>query len=119
DALGAALGRLAAANSTPGSVDAANRTLRALSRTLIPLAYTTGDRFQHDLALPVAPLAGLQPARELGTLDPDSDAFKFTATALVRERNRVVHALEEAAEVIDDLMRSPEGGLDGPLRHPP
>ena len=82
-------------------VEAANRAMIALSRVLIPLAYTTGDRFHHDLAIPVALLAGLQQARELSSLDPSSDWFRFTVAALVRERNRVVHALEEAAGVID------------------
>ena len=73
----------------------------ALSRVLIPLFYTTGDRFHHDLAIPVAPLAGLQRAREMSGLEPSSDQFRFAAAALARERNRVVHALEEAAGVID------------------
>ena len=81
--------------------EAANRAMGALSRVLIPLFYTTGDRFHHDLAIPVPPLAGLQRARELSGLDPSSDEFRFAAAALVRERNRVVHALEEAAGVID------------------
>jgi hypothetical protein len=85
----------------PARVEAANRTMVALSRILVPLFYTTGDRFHHDLAIPVPPLAGLQGARELSGLDPASDQFRFTVAALVRERNRVVHALEEAAGVID------------------
>jgi hypothetical protein len=82
-------------------IEAANRALMALSRILVPLAYTTGDRFHHDLALPVPPLPGLQRARELAGLDPASDLARFTAAALVRERNRVIHALDEAAAVID------------------
>lgn len=85
----------------PARIDAANRAMVALSRVLVPLFYTTGDRFHHDLALPVPPLAGLQPARELSGLDPASDRFRFTVAALVRERNRVVHALEEAVGAID------------------
>jgi hypothetical protein len=84
-----------------------------LSRVLVPLAYTSGDRFAHDLALPLPPLAGLQPARELTDLDPGSDRFKFTAAALVRERNRAVCALEEAVEAIDDLLTL-TGGRRGP-----
>jgi hypothetical protein len=76
-----------------------------LSRILVPLAYTSGDRFTHDLALPIPPLAGLQRARELAALDPDGDAFKFARAALVRERNRVVHALDSAAAVAEDLLR--------------
>jgi hypothetical protein len=108
DALAGVLDRAAAMGADgPGAV-AANRVLVRLSRILVPLAYTTGDRFQHDLALPLAPLAGLQPVRELAGLDPASDTFKFTVAALVRERNRVVHALDEAADVIDDLLEGKE-----------
>jgi hypothetical protein len=107
DALAGVLDRAAAAENGPAPA-AANRTLVRLSRILVPLAYTTGDRFQHDLALPLAPLAGLQPVRELPGLDPASDTFRFTVAALVRERNRVVHALDEAADVIDDLLEGKE-----------
>jgi N-acetylated-alpha-linked acidic dipeptidase len=100
------LQRLAAAlGSVPaGRVEPANRTLMRLSRLLVPLAYTSGDRFTHDLALPIPPLAGLQPARGLASLDPDGDAFKFARAALVRERNRAVHALESAATVADEFL---------------
>jgi len=79
----------------------ANRALVAVSRVLIPLFYTTGDRFHHDLAVPVPPLAGLQRARELSSLDSSSDGFRFASAALLRERNRVVHALEAAAGIMD------------------
>ena len=97
--LAAAIGELAA-----GRAEAANRALMRLSRVLVPLAYTTGDRFTHDLALPITPLAGLQRARELAALDPDGDAFRFARAALVRERNRVVHALESAATAADEFL---------------
>lgn len=85
--------------------DAVNRGLMRLSRVLVPLAYTRGDRFTHDLALPLPPLAGLQAARELARLDPDGDAFKFARAALVRERNRAVHALASAITVAEDLLQ--------------
>ena len=87
-----------------GARETVNRGLMRLSRVLVPLAYTTGDRFTHDLALPIPPLAGLQRARELAALDPNADAFKFAAAALVRERNRAVHALDSAASIADELL---------------
>jgi hypothetical protein len=101
------LGRVAAALAqVPAErVEAVNRGLMRLSRVLVPLAYTSGDRFTHDLALPLPPLAGLQRARELARLDPDGDAFRFARAALVRERNRAVHALESAATVAEDLLQ--------------
>ena len=96
------------------SLDAVNGDLLRLSRVLVPLAYTTGDRFAHDLALPIAPLAGLQRCRELASLDPESDAFKFARVALVRERNRVVHALDSAISIADALMQTePPPSLSG------
>jgi hypothetical protein len=98
----------AVAAAPESRAEAVNRALIRLSRVLVPLAYTTGDRFTHDLALPIPPLAGLQRARELPALDPDSDAFKFARAALVRERNRAVHALDSAATVADELL-----SLDG------
>jgi hypothetical protein len=84
--------------------DAVNRGLVRLSRILVPLAYTSGDRFAHDLALPLPPLAGLQAIRELAALDLERDAFKFARAALVRERNRAVHAFDSAASVADELL---------------
>jgi len=104
DRVNAALAALDA--TTPAArLEAINRGLMRLSRVLVPLAYTSGDRFTHDLALPIPPLAGLQRVRELSTLDPDTDAFKFARAALVRERNRVVHAFDAAASAADDLFR--------------
>src|SRR6185436_19799771 len=93
-----------AAAPPPMRVEALNRGLMRLSRVLVPLAYTTGDRFTHDLALPIPPLAGLQRARELAGLDPHADAYKFTVAALVRERNRALHALDSAASIADELL---------------
>jgi hypothetical protein len=96
--------RAALAGAPAARAEALNRVLMGLSRVLVPLAYTSGDRFAHDLALPLPPLAGLQRARELAALDPDHDAFKFARTALVRERNRAVHALDSAASLADELL---------------
>src|SRR5213083_1540971 len=88
DALATALARLAATTPGAAALERANRALVRLSRILVPLAYTTGDPFRHDLALPQAPLAGLQAVRDLARLEPHADDFKFAAAALTRERNR-------------------------------
>src|SRR5256884_9431601 len=98
------LDRIEPAAAPAAALEAVTRGLMRLSRILVPLAYTSGDRFVHDLALPLLPLAGLQRARELAALDADSDAFKFARAALVRERNRAVHALDAAASVADELL---------------
>jgi Peptidase family M28 len=105
-ALAARLVRVAevVSKAPPSQHEAVNRGLMRLSRLLVTLAYTSGDRFTHDLALPLPPLAGLQRVRDLAALDPHGDAFKFARAALVRERNRAVHALESAATVADELL---------------
>ena len=108
DALATALARLAATTPGAAALERANRALVRLSRILVPLAYTTGDPFRHDLALPQAPLAGLQAVRDLARLEPHADDFKFAAAALTRERNRVVHALDDAAELVDDVLAAKE-----------
>jgi hypothetical protein len=106
--LAEALAARAAAAPGAATVERANRALVRLSRLLVPLAYTSGDPFRHDLALPLPPLAGLAPARDLARLDPGSDQARFAAAALVREQNRAVHALQEAAAVIDDFLADKE-----------
>jgi len=105
-ALGERLQRVSALAATPpaAGAEAVNRGLMRLSRGLVVLAYTSGDRFTHDLALPIPPLAGLQRARELAALDPNADAYKFAVAALVRERNRALHALDSAASIADELL---------------
>jgi hypothetical protein len=108
DALAVRLAELGKGAPDADRLEGANATLMRLSRWLIPLAYTSGDCFRHDLALPLPPLAGLAPARRLARLDPGSDAFKFTGAALVQERNRVVHGLEQAALAIDELLTRKE-----------
>jgi hypothetical protein len=104
DRVGAALAPVDA--RTPAAkLDGINRGLMRLSRVLVPLSYTGGDRFTHDLALPIPPLAGLQRVRGLAALDPKTDAFKFARAALVRERNRAVHAFDTATSAAEDLLR--------------
>src|SRR5262249_57094201 len=88
---------LARAGALGQRAAAQNRALMRLWGVLIPLLYTTGDRFAHDLAVGIPPLAGLGRRRELAPLDPASDRSRFTVTALRRERNRLLHALDQAA----------------------
>ena len=72
DALAAHDGWLArqAADAAAGEAAGSNRALMRLSRALVPLLYTTGDRFAHDLAVGIPPLAGLAPVRGLGRDGP-------------------------------------------------
>lgn len=74
--------------------------LRRLSRQLVPLAYTCGDRFGHDSALPQPPLPAL--ADSLRLRDVDGDARRFLVSRLAREANRVAHGLALALDILDE-----------------
>lgn len=74
--------------------------VRRLSRALVPLAYTRGDRFAHDPALAQPPMPALADTARLGGLD--ADRRRFLASRLRRESNRVAHALEQALAVLED-----------------
>ena len=80
------------------AVAAANRTLMRVSRALVPLDYTRGDRFVHDAALSLSPYPALDPLRKLAKTRPGTDEAKFAAADATRARNRVEHALGLALE---------------------
>jgi hypothetical protein len=92
----------AAIREAPESKDvlATNRRTLALGRHLIPVNYTRTGPFEHDLALATKPVPGLSEAGELASLPNDSNEFFFLRTKLVRERNRVEHALRAAARLV-------------------
>jgi len=70
--------------------------LLRLSRILNPALYTMSGAYDQDPALQVPLLPGLSRSAALRAMDPASDAARFLTTRLVRERNRVVDALEAA-----------------------
>jgi hypothetical protein len=90
-------------------LDKINAALMRVSRALVPLGYTEGDRFTHDPALPQPAWPALQKLRELATAKPGSDAARFLAVEARRSRNRLQHALREAGEALDDALATPSG----------
>lgn len=101
--------RLRATREGERDAAAANRLAMALGRLLIPVNYTRSGPFEHDLALGIVPLPGLHDCVRLGTLDPGSDDFRFLQARLVRERNRVEHALRAALRLVGDASPSSAG----------
>jgi len=69
---------------------------KAVTRALVPLRYTAGNRFDHDPAMPAPALQLLRDLPLLATLSPESDDARFLTTALIRKRNAVCAALREA-----------------------
>ena len=111
---------VAAAGEDPAraSINRLNRALIGAGRALIPVNYTAAGPFGVDLALDAPALPGLAAVAELARIDaeltgeqgmdrPDleyatraRDAGNFLLTKLVRERNRVWHALATARREI-------------------
>jgi len=74
---------------------AAWECLRRVSRAVVPVDYTLGDRFAHDPAL-------AQPALPSLAGDPHDP---FAAVRLVRAANRVAVALRDAVAAYDEYLR--------------
>lgn len=70
----------------------------------MPVNYCATDPFDMDLAIPIPPLPRLQPLTGLGTMDPTSWDFKFLERKMVRERNRLCFALDEAQACIEETL---------------
>jgi hypothetical protein len=82
-----------ATSDDPARID---RVLMHVSRALVPMDYTTGDRFAHDPALPVPAWASLGAIRALAAAPVGSDTARFLTVDATRARNRVLHALRRA-----------------------
>jgi hypothetical protein len=85
-------------------LDAVNAAMMRVSRALVALDYTQGDRFSHDPALPQPPWPALEKLRELAAAKQGSDEERFIAVAARRARNRVAYALHQAHAALDAVL---------------
>lgn len=74
--------------------------MMAVAHALIPVNYTKAGPYEVDLALGSPVLPDLAPVADLGEMDQASDDARFLRTRLVRERNRVWHAISTARQAI-------------------
>jgi hypothetical protein len=77
-----------------------NAAMIRLSRALVPLDYTRGDRFVHDPAMPLPAWPVLDPLRRLAAATPGTDEARLRAVSARQARNRVAHALRDAAAAL-------------------
>ena len=76
----------------------ANRALMRAARLLIPLDYTSGDRFQPDPALNQEPWPSLDPIRALAAASGETKAHQEVSA--IRARNRLASALRATLAVL-------------------
>jgi aminopeptidase YwaD len=81
-----------------------NAGLMRASRLLVPLNYTSGERFHHDSALPHAAWPSLEGIRELARLPEGSSDVPFYAVHARQARNRVAHVLREAGKALEAVL---------------
>jgi hypothetical protein len=93
----------AASGGDDAAADLLNRTMLRLSRLLVPIASTAAgaygqDRYGHAWQTQMIP--SLVPYPALATYPRDSEAFQVWWVAMIRARNRVADALQEASELV-------------------
>ncbi|MGU3401642.1 M28 family peptidase [Brucellaceae bacterium D45D] len=81
-----------------------NTAILRVSRALVPINYTAGDRFVHDSAMPNSPWPALEGLRELARLDAHSSETLFYVTHARQTRNRVAHALGLALDAYSEVI---------------
>lgn len=84
-----------------------NLTLMKLSRVLVPLDYTRGNRFSHEPALPSGACPILDSLRKARDCHQASDEFLFARVDARRTLNQVAHAIREAQSVVSAAQVGP------------
>lgn len=82
--------------------------LLALHRTLHRILYVPHTPYHPDSGIGWTLLPGLAPSTILAEADPESDRYRFAHTSLVRERNRLLEALDRAirqARALSDRLQ--------------
>jgi hypothetical protein len=100
-----------APTSDPGS-DASrsfNAVQRQLARLLVPVNYTRSAPFHHDSTYEPLPLPDLAPATGMLEARKDLHRSGVLQAHLLRGRNRLVWALEQACELVDTALPADAG----------
>jgi hypothetical protein len=95
--------RIRATDLTKAPAARSNQLLMDLGRNLVPVNFTANGPFEQDLALGTQPVPGLREVAQLATLDPASDEFRFLKTKLIRQRNRIEHALRASMRLVSEF----------------
>ena len=80
--------------------------LVAVLRPLHRVMYVPLNTYHPDPGVGLGPLPGLAPARILSSEDAGSDRRGFAATGLVRERNRLIEAVDQALSTAVAVIRA-------------
>ena len=93
-------------NIAQGAIVEADLELVRIIRPLHRVLYSPSSPFHPDSGLVGGSLPGLAPIRTLASADPASDVYRFAEVTLIRERNRLLDALDEAIDYAKWLLMS-------------
>lgn len=83
-----------------------NKTMMAVARVLIPVKHTVKGRYGQDsygLSATASELPGLHDLHHLARLSASSQGYHQLLTAVRRQRNRLVDAVQDAAKLLESL----------------
>ena len=95
----------------PGVIGSSSQTKLAFTTpgsysVIVPMDYTTGDRFDHDPALPQSRYPVLDVVRQLAGARAGSDQARFLAVGARRACNRLAFALDEAIGALNACLET-------------
>ncbi len=91
---------------TPERAARIDASLMRAGRHLVPLNYTSGERFHPDSALPHVAWPSLEGLRALARLDEGAPDTAFYVVHARQTRNRVAHALREANAALQAALET-------------
>jgi len=83
-----------------------DRLLLAMIRPIHRVMFVPGGVYHADPGMYGQALPGLEPARILAEEEEGSDRYGFAMTSLVRERNRILEALDDARANLQRLLEA-------------
>ena len=95
---------------TPASESGIDLALVGILRPLHRVVYTLAGAHHPDPAVDPGLLPGLAPVEIVAREDPTSDRYHFAEVTMVRERNRLLEALDQAIEEAERLRARLGGG---------
>ncbi len=99
------------AGATGARADRINHDVMRLSRVLNPVLFTVDGRFHPDDAYPKALIPGLYDVTRLQLKSMSENDRGFSRVYLVRERTRLIDALERATALMKDISGTEVAGL--------
>lgn len=96
--------RKAKGKSSEKRINDLNEILMKLSRVLVPVLFTRTGRYEQDPAADTSFFSALQDSVKLKSTELSANEKGFLLTRMIREKNRVSDALDQATFMIENIL---------------